>query len=353
MAPYGWRHSRSVADGLFEEGHRFSFVQAVRLLEEMAVSTHPDRTAPAEGADPAHELVRFRHAVRLDFPASDVEEVQRPHDGGPAEVTVNVLGLAGALGPLPPAVSELIVERSFRKDTAFRDFLDIFNHRLISMLYRARKKYRPALDMGGANRDPRETRGPHRGRVASVLHAFLGLGTPHLRGRMKVGDRALLPYTGLILDRNRSTVGLVRLLADYFEMAVAVVPFRGRWHALEDDDLTRIGESGANRILGRNAVLGSRVWNEAASIEVQLGPLTFAQFRDFLPTGRSHDALVAVTRFYLREEIGFTFRLELAAARVPKLRIGKKRAPYLGWTSWLKTRSFTENDTQVRLKGRA
>lgn len=341
MASYGWRHSRSVADGLFEEGHRFSFVQAVRLLEEMSV--HPQRTAPAEGADPAREIVRFRHAVRLDFPASDVEQVQRPLDDGPVEVTVNVLGLAGVLGPLPPAVSELIVERSFRKDTAFRDFLDIFNHRLVSMLYRARKKYRPALD----------TRGPHRGRVASVLHAFLGLGTPHLLERMKIDDRALLPYTGLIVDRHRSTVGLVRLLADYFEIAVAVVPFRGRWHALEDDDLTRIGESGANRVLGQNAVLGARVWDEAASIEVQLGPLTFTQFVDFLPRGRSYDALVAVTRFYLREELGFSFRLQIAAAEVPELRIGKDKAAYLGWTTWLRTRPFAANDAQVRLKGRA
>ncbi|HEV7923260.1 MAG TPA: type VI secretion system baseplate subunit TssG, partial [Thermoanaerobaculia bacterium] len=64
MATYGWRQDRAVADGLFEEGHRFTFLQAVRLLEEL----FPDRTPPAEGVDPRRELVRFRHRVRLDYP---------------------------------------------------------------------------------------------------------------------------------------------------------------------------------------------------------------------------------------------------------------------------------------------
>lgn len=340
MASYGWRDRRSVADGLFEEGHRFSFVQAVRLLEEMSV--REQRTAPGEGADPDREVVRFRHAVRLDFPPTDVERVDRG-DSGPVEMIVNVLGLAGALGPLPPAVSELIVERAFRRDTAFRDFLDIFNHRLVSLLYRARKKYRPALD----------ARSPDSGRVASVLHALLGLATPQLLGRMELPDRALLPYTGLIVDRRRSAVGLVRLLEDYFEIAVAIVPFRGAWNVIEQEDCTRIGLTGANQLLGRNAVLGGRVWDEEAAIEVRLGPLTLDQFLAFLPIGRSHRALVAAVRFYLRAEVGFAFRLQIAAGEIPELRIGRAEGAFLGWTTWLRTRPCAADDAQVRLRGRA
>jgi type VI secretion system protein ImpH len=341
MASYGWRDRRTVAEGLFEEGHRFAFVQAVRLIEDLYL--RGDRTAPGEGADPEREVVRFRQAVRMDFPPGDVEEVALPTDDSPAEMTVNVLGLAGALGPLPSAVSELIVERSFRKDTAFRDFLDIFNHRLVSLLYRAQKKYRPALDPGS----------PDRGRMARVLNAFLGLATPHLAGRMNVRDRALLPYAGLVLDRHRSTVGLLRLIEDYFEVSAAVVPFRGRWNVIEADDATRIGTSGMNQLLGQGAVLGGRVWDEEASIEVQLGPLTFDQFLAFLPIGRSHKALLAVVSFYLRAEIGFTVRLMIVAGQVPELRIGKAEACFLGWTTWLKTVPLAADDSQVLLRGRA
>jgi type VI secretion system protein ImpH len=339
MATYGWRESRSVAEGLWDEGHRFSFLQAVRLLEEL----FPDRTSPAEGIDPRREVVRFRSEVRFDFPPGDVEAVLPPMDGEPAEMRVNVLGLAGSMGPLPPAVVELILERSFRKDTAFRDFLDIFHHRLISLLYRARKKYRPALDRNA----------PHAGRVATVLHSLLGLGTKHLTDRMGVRERTLLAYTGLLVETVRPTVGLTRMIEDCFDTTAAVSPFRGRWDRIEDADVTRLGARlGRNQVLGESAVLGGRVWDQAAGFEVLLGPLTLAQFLSFLPNGRAFAPLVALVRFYAREELGFTFRLSLAAAEVPEIRLGAAYGTYLGWTSWLMTKPMTRDDSQVRLVGK-
>lgn len=338
MASYGWRQSRTVAEGLWEEGHRFSFLQAVRLLETL----FPDRTSPAEGVDPRREVVRFKSEVRLDFPPGDVEWIRPPSEGEPAEMRVNVLGLAGSMGPLPPAVVELIMERSFRKDGALAEFLDIFNHRLISLLYRARKKYRPALD----------AKAPDRGRVATVLHALLGLGTPHLGGRMGVRDRTLLAYTGFFTETVRPAIGLTRLLEDCFDTQAEVVPFRGQWNRIEDDDTTRIGESGQNQVLGSTAVLGRRVWEQAASFEVCLGALTLAQFLSFLPNGRAFAPLVALVRFYAREELGYTFRLALKAAEVPDLRLGAAYGAYLGWTTWVKTKPTTRDDSQVRLVGR-
>ena len=57
MGAYAWRDQRSVATALFEEGHRFSFLQAVRLLERL--STRQGQTAPGDGSDPAKEIVQF------------------------------------------------------------------------------------------------------------------------------------------------------------------------------------------------------------------------------------------------------------------------------------------------------
>lgn len=334
MAAYGWRRRRPVDEGLFEEGHLFSFLQAVRLLETM----HPERTPPGEGIDPAAEVVRFRSAVRLDFPPGDVEEIRRAN-GHPAEMTVNVMGLAGVHGPLPPSFTELAMERAFSGDRALRDFLDLFNHRLVSLLYRARKKYRPALDPGA----------PGKGRIASVLLALVGLGTPHLPGRMGVQDRSLLPYAGFLLAKPRPTVGLVRLLEDCFGVRVEIAERKGSWHSLEAGDVTRLGT--LNHALGVNTVLGSRVWDQAARFEVRLGPLSFDQFLSFLPDGHAHRPLAAVVRFFVREELGFGLRLTLKAGEVPELRLG--RGARLGWTSWLKTKPFECNDSQVRITGQS
>lgn len=340
MAAYGWRRDRAVTDGLFAEGHLFSFLQAVRLLETL----HPERTPPGEGIDPAAEVVRFRSAVRLDFPPGDVDEVRPSGNGNPAEMTVHVMGLAGVHGPLPPSFTELAMERAFSGDRALRDFLDLFNHRLVSLLYRARKRYRPALDPGA----------PGNGRIASVLLSLVGLGTPHLSGRLGIPDRALLPYAGFLLTKPRPTVGLVRLLEDCFGIKVEIAERKGSWHALEAGDVTRLGSSGQNRALGVSSVLGSRIWDQAARFEVRLGPLSYDQLLSFLPDGHAHRPLAAVVRFSVRQELDFGLRLTLKAEEVPDLKLSRHEGgARLGWTSWLKTKPFACNDSQVRITGQS
>jgi type VI secretion system protein ImpH len=234
------------------------------------------------------------------------------------------------------------MERRSRGDRALADFLDLFNHRLIALLARARKKFRPAL----------ENRAPDKGRVASVVFSLLGPGTPHLRGSLGVSDRALLPFAGLLITRPRSMAALESLVAAYFGVAAEVVPFRGRWQTFEDDDLTRIGTSGQRQLLGRGAMLGTRVWDPEASFEVRLGALTLAQFLDFLPRRLGYRAAGALIRFYAGEELGFTLRLLLHAAEVPALRIGRKQRALLGWTTWLKTGELVRDDEQVTLEVR-
>jgi type VI secretion system protein ImpH len=352
VAVQGWGTDGSVARLLFAEGWRFEFYQAVRLLERMAEDCVP----VGEGAHPELESVRFSSRVAFDFPASEVDEIRLPESTGtPARMTVNVLGLAGALGPLPAPFSEMLLERVAAKDPAFRDFLDIFNHRLLSLLYRARKRQRPAIAWER----------PDRGVYARAAFALLGLGTEGLGRRMDVDDRALLAYTGLLARRTRSAVALRVMLADYFGVEVQCTQFLGRWLELDPDQRTAIGTSGTSgtsgpgqgggrfnelSARGGGAVLGSRVWDQGAAFEIGLGPLTLSQFLDFLPVGRGFRSLVQLVRFAVGDELEFTVRLTLKDTQVPPCRLGC--GPRLGWSAWLKTRDFTADDSQVRLAGR-
>jgi type VI secretion system protein ImpH len=339
VSTYGWGTDQSVADWLFTEGYRFDFYRAVALLERLVPHTIP----VGEGSEPEREAVRFTSQVGLAFPASDIVEVRQPEsEHTPADMTVHFLGLAGCLGPMPIPYTELLIERSWRRDTALRDFLDIFNHRLVSLMYRVRKLHRLGLDFTPPDQTP----------VARYLFALMGLGTPGLQGRMQVKDRALLSYTGLVAQHPRSMIGLELLLTDYFQVKVAGEQFHGRWYPLEEDQLTTIGLSGQNQRLGRGAVLGTRVWEQQGTFALRLGPLTLAQFLDFLPIGRGFQSLCALTRFYVGHELEFGFRLTLQAGEVPESRLSVTNGPRLGWTSWLKTREFSEDDTQVRLTSR-
>src|SRR4026209_2808893 len=77
---YGWGKNTAVEDGLFSEGHRFDFFQAVRLLEIIHTTYGDHPTSPAQGADPTKEVVHSRSTVKLDSPASDIADVKRRQD---------------------------------------------------------------------------------------------------------------------------------------------------------------------------------------------------------------------------------------------------------------------------------
>ena len=340
LEAYGWQKNPSVEQGLYSEGHRFDFYQAVKLLELL----FPELEVPGVGSDPSREAVRFRSTVDLAFAATDLDSVEPPTaDGAPASMAVNFMGLAGGQGPLPSSFTELIRERAWRKDsrgerdTAFRDFLDIFNHRLVALLYRARKKYRPALT----------TSGPDESRISRPFFALLGLGTAGVRGRLGVDERALLGYSGLLARQARTMVGLEGMLEDYFDVAVDLRPFRARRFDIAEDQITRLGRSGQNQRLGLETVLGSRVWDQEAAYELHLGPISLERFLDFLPTGTAFVPLVSLARFYTGHELDASVRLTLSAAEVPQLWLGGPAR--LGWTSWLETLPFVEDDSQVVL----
>lgn len=336
MSESGWRGDVSVADALFEEPWEFEFLQAVRLLELL----NYDRDHPGEGAEPNLEVVRFRAQTTFAFTASEVQSLKRPAEPGqPPELTANLLPLGGAEGPLPDADSVRVLERARMKDYAMRDFLDMFHHRLLSLLVRTRKAHHPSYT----------SEEPHVGRIARSIYAFFGLAPRELQDRLHVSDRSLIFYAGILAQKPRSASGLERLLSDFFQIPCKVLQLLGGWRAIEPDDWTLIGRTGRNQALGQTALLGTRVWDQQGRFEVNLGPLSFRVFQDFLPRGSGFGPLCELTRFYVGPELEFGFRLTLRAGEVPSAQLGRS---WLGWTSWLRTRPSEDTDWQVRLVSR-
>lgn len=301
-------------DRLSAEGYSFDFYQAVRLLELLLQKTVADD-------DP----IRFRSRISLAFPASNLYEIRFNAEGQP-EVTVNFMGLAGLLGPLPTPLTEQILYAQGRSSNPIPvvDFLDIFNHRLISLMYRVRQTHRPALTSVP----------PSQGEAAQLLFALIGLGHPSLRNRLRA-EKGLLYYSGLLAAGSRSAIGLERMLADYFAVPVRVRQFVGRWRKLGRRQWTVIGGPKQQNVkLGRNVVVGTRVWDKQSHIRVRLGPMPREKYVAMLPGSDAHRALREMIRFYIDPETTFriSLRLEKDDAFTDRLGSGKLR---LGFTSWL------------------
>src|SRR6202012_4572062 len=86
---------------------------------------------------------RFGAHISLGFPASQIQDLLRPKNpDDPSRMIVTFMGLVGPSSALPRYYTEMILERARKKDFTLRDFFDLFNHRLISLFYRAWEKYR-------------------------------------------------------------------------------------------------------------------------------------------------------------------------------------------------------------------
>jgi type VI secretion system protein ImpH len=114
-------------------------------------------------ARPGEEVVRFLAHNSLTFPPSSIHDLSRSEEGGPAAMVVAFMGLTGPSGVLPRHYSELVLEQERRRERGLARFFDLFNHRMISLFYRAWQKV-PRADRARARagRGRRRTRSPNR-----------------------------------------------------------------------------------------------------------------------------------------------------------------------------------------------
>lgn len=319
---------------LLAQGYRFEFFQAVRLLERMSPSCKP----VGGTASPSEEAIRFAARLSLMFPPSEIHEITEeskdPKTGqvSPPRMTVSFMGLTGPLGVLPHHYTEFLIQRATQKDHAAREFFDLFTHRFVSFFYRAWEKYRCSVGFERAARQRTQT-----DLFTEVLYALVGLTPEGLRRRGPSQGKPLLFYAGLLAQRPHSAANLAGMLRDHLSVPVTITQFVGRWMPLSKDDWTCLGSQGSNQMLGTSAMLGQTVWETQSKFQVQIGPLTYQQYRQFLPGGSALESTREMTRFMASPELEFEIQLSLLAVEVPACRLeteGEGRTQ-LGWSTWL------------------
>jgi type VI secretion system protein ImpH len=314
---------------LGSEPFRVEFFQAVRLLER----AFPDRLPVGTEAPPDTEAVHFAASAATGFMASAIQALE-PRTGAPPRMLVNFMGLTGPSGVLPLhytlQLAALIAARRrlppARRDDPLCDYFDIFNHRFISLLYRAWEGHHFAVAFERDRRDP----------LTRCSLGLLGLGDETLRDRLALPDDDLASYVGLLGPQTRSAVALETMVADYFGVPVEITQFVGAAFPLTAGPLCRLGDRGDNARLGCASVLGGEVWDVQHRARITLGPLDRARYEEFLPGGVAHARLRDLVRFFAGGLVDFELHLVMERAEVPPCLLnGNARGPRLAWTSWL------------------
>jgi type VI secretion system protein ImpH len=324
---------------MLEAPFRFRFFQMVRLLEQL----HRQHESIGRMASPRREAVRFHAPPTFVFPASELSDYTAAEEGHPASLTLNFLGLNVINGPMPRVYTEGLLDAARDKDNATQDFLDLFNHRLISLFYRAWRRYRLVLAAENSGEGLEDD-------VVRRLYDLIGLGTEGLRNRMAIPDESALYYSGLLSRQVRSAEGLRQILESYFGVTVQVQQFSGAWVQLSPGQRSMLdeGESMAER-LGMGVVLGDAVWEQEGALTVRLGPMSLERYREFLPGSRGQAELQAWLRLYSRRAFLFVVQLVLERDEVPQTTLQTGLAPgnRLGYESWLKVKPMRRDPDET------
>jgi type VI secretion system protein ImpH len=296
----------------------FRFVAMAERLTSEAVRIGGDGPINAEA-------IRFRHDPSMAFNASDITSARAIVDDGLRfEVTTSFLGLFGSVTPLPLYVAEELVDEEGGE--AQRAFLDLFHHRLLSLLYRGLMKYQVAAEA------------TQKGGDAWYYRLLALVGIDARTQEMVLSPSTLLGLLPALVATRRSPAALEnalahRLAAEVPRGAVHVEPLIGEWVQLDERDLCRLGV--ANHRLGGGMILGTRMFDRSGRFRIEIGPVSFNAFERLRPGGplrATVDAAVALfVHDWLSYEVSVTIDETRARLRLSSARDGSR----LGIDSWL------------------
>lgn len=371
MATTRRRKKLAVIDSLFENPSAFDFFQAVRLLEIFARKDEQSRDDVANkplGFDhpAALEAIRFQVNQSLRFPENEIVSLNshtafyNKQERAQFLLSVSLMGLTGAGGILPYHYTELILQRYRFKDFALGKFLDMFNHRTLSLYYRAANKYRFTSHVEQQVLERQndtqilQTSFPKADIFTDALRSIAGLNAPRaLQGLTYLNDN-ILRYTAYFAQRPRSASNLGRMLQGYFQLPVRIDSFKAQWQEIVPDMLTRLaGRSlplGQNADLGHNAMLGHRIWSAQSKFQINIGPLSYQQYQSLAPNSRKLKALHSLIRLYVGVELDYDIMLYVPAKEMPVARLDAKANPIqLGWNAFMQTREQHKKVVKIRI----
>ena len=319
----------------------YSFYQAMRLLE----AQYPGHPRLGRSVRPSQDRLRLAQEPSAIFAPSTLAALETA-DAGPARLLVHFFGLFGPDGPLPLHLTDYARDRRRNaRDASFQRFADIFHHRALSLFYRAWADVRPTVAFDR----------PEQDRFASYVGALIGLGMDSLRDRDAMPDLTKLHFAGRLANQTRHAEGLGAILSAFFTMKVRIECFIGAWLAMPPADRTELGASRQTGVLGRNLLIGSRVWSRQHKFRVVFGPLDLPDYLRLLPGGQSFHRLIPTVRNYVGDTLMWDVNLVLKCQAVPPTVLGQDTPGLgrLGWTTWLMPRRKLDDAADLFLDASA
>jgi len=252
---------------------------------------------------------------------------------------------------MPYYLTELLHKELKAKNASLKDFLDIFNHRHISLLYRAWHKYQlPASYEQAVLKQGRDL-----DLFSQSVASIAGLGTSELRYRMPIPDDALYGMAGHLGRQQCSAVGLASMIRQYFGLQVHIEQFHGQWDALPEDVQTRLprpgSPAGVNNCLGINTLLGDHCFQAQNKFRVVVEPTTYDEHLTLAPGSEKLESLKSFIQFSAGVEMDFEISVTLATSQVAPAQLSNdtEHQALLGWNTHMSSEQQQDGNVIIRL----
>jgi type VI secretion system protein ImpH len=338
----------TIVDELTEKLPEVSFFQLLRCIQvarkcRIGMEKRIDR-----------QPVRMVCDTEMNFPFSELSDWRRSEDSlDPRPTLVNTFfGLYGSHGVLPEHYTYRIhTQWKEFGDSTLREFLDLFNHRLYSLFYLSWEKncFPVAFETAkfAGQDDP----------ITQIRRALIGNRMEAGSDRLSFPEDHLLYYSGHFAATSRPAAASLRIAAmDFTGLPVDVRQFVGCWLYLKPEDQSRLGGFGlgqsSGNLLGQDAVAGERVWDWENRFELDVGPVAWEEFQEWLPGSIRLRKLHDFVRRMVGPQFDFSITLLVQPNQVRTLSLDSSKPTALGWSTWLGEWTSTEpaRDAEFQLE---
>ncbi len=280
---------------------------------------------------PHLEPVVLKADPDAQFPATEVANWNVHTE--PPEVLVSFFGLFGPSGALPQHYTQLLNDRARIKDFALRDFLDMFNHRMLSFFYRCWEKHQFPIAFETSRAVGREDH------VTGALRGLIGLRTNGLWDRLSIPSSDFMFFAGHFSNRRPTASALSDMIESAFNVPARVEQFVAQWMYIPLEEQTRIGVQplgfSLGNQLGGEAIAGQRVLDFQNKFRVQIGPLGFMKFLEFNPDSPKLRQVFDYIRQYVGPQFDLDLQVILKREEVATTQLGNPKTAHLGWNTWI------------------
>ncbi len=335
------KNSQYVLNSQLEElvnfPEKYDLFKAISILEKASLNQSKNSmiTGGLDG-----NFFRLGGKCSLRFESSDITTVTEDiREDVKYKLVTPFMSLATTSGPLPQPFCELILARNASRDFATSEFLDIFHHRILSLFYLARKKRYVSLSWESSDSSL----------LARAINNIAALG----RGETDHKSKEQMPWlrhAGILSGIPRSLTGLISILRDRFKLEkIYGEQFVGGWQSLSMDELVFLHGKNHKIRLGKNSILGEKIWSNASSIKLILNLDDWHNFLEFIPSGKKFRVLKNLILGYLSSDLEVKVALFPKVSDLRPLVLSANKEFRLGWSSWLGKPSSTSQG-QVNLK---